>query len=125
MITTFRRAAVFAALFAALPAAAQNATRQYADASHCGAGSAFVVENAAEVPVTEIFVRVTGSSAWGPDRLGERILPRGERLELDPGQQIVDVLILTADNRALLAARQNACVISAIRVNGDRTLGIR
>lgn len=121
-----RRAALLG-LALALPAAAfaEAPRAAYADAGRCGGGSAFIVENQADAPVTEIFLRVTGAVAWGEDRLGERILAKGQTQEFDPGPQIVDVLMLRADGRAFLAARQDACRISAIRLNADGTLGLR
>lgn len=131
MTFTARRAALLTpallALAIALPmtAGAQTPPNRYADSSRCAQGSAFFVENRSEIPIAEIYVRVTGATGWGEDRLGERVLGRGERLDLDPGQQIVDVLMLTYDGRAQLAPRQNACVISWIRVNPARTLEIR
>ncbi len=126
-MTFIARRAALLALAVALPmtAGAQTAPRRYADSSRCSDGSAFFVENQADVPVTEIYVRITGASGWGEDRLGVRVLDRGERLDLDPGQQIVDVLMVTNDGRAVLAPRQSACVISMIRVKPDRTLEIR
>ena len=132
-MTFIARRAALMALIATLPLAASAQTmgqpaappRHYADSDRCAQGSAFSVENRSDIPVAEIYVRVTGSTGWGEDRLGERVLGRGERLDLDPGQQIVDVLMLTYDGRAQVAPRQNACVISRIRVNPDRTLEIR
>jgi hypothetical protein len=87
--------------------------------------SAFSIVNQGEAEIVEIYLRASGQTGnWGEDRLGERTLRRGERLRLDPGAGVHDVLLLTADGRAVAAMRQNACSLSVIRLEADGRLSL-
>jgi hypothetical protein len=94
-------------------------TRRYADANRCGDGSAFEVVNLSGATILEVYLRQSGGTGWGEDRLGERALRRGERLSLDPGAGRVDLLLLRAHGRAFLAMRQDPCAISRVTLAPD------
>ena len=96
--------------------------RPHADAARC-ANTAFEIVNQSGVDVVEIYLRASGQTGnWGEDRLGDRMLRRGQRQRFDPGPGVHDVLMLTADGRAVAAMRQNACSLSVIRLEPDGRL---
>jgi hypothetical protein len=119
-----QRLALVALLVPVTALAAPQPREPYADHARCGYGSAFIVENRSEQPVLQVYVRVTGAPEWGTDRLGEKVLAKGEAVELDIGPQIVDVLAVRADGRAFLTQRQHSCRLAIVRVEADRAVSI-
>lgn len=87
---------------------------QFADADRCRSGSAFAIQNRTGEDILEVYIRLSGSTGWGEDRLGEGVVSAGRSLEFDPGQGVWDVLLVRADGAVFSAMRQNACRISTI-----------
>jgi hypothetical protein len=97
----------------------------YADSERCPRSSIVIVNDSSDV-VREIYLRSSGAiNGFGEDRLGAtQLLRSGERLALDPGQGVFDLLVLRVKARPAALMRFNACDIAALHVTEDDVLAV-
>lgn len=102
--------ALLAAAVAATPAQAQNRF--------------FLVNQSAET-IQEAYVSSSRVTNWGPDILGQGVLPSGNRVWVTPtfGDCILDVRVVYAGGRSEERRGLNACSISTIAFGGGSGAG--
>ena len=102
--------ALLVAAFAATPAQAQNRF--------------FLVNSSAET-IQEAYVSSSRVQSWGPDILGQGVLPSGNRVWVTPtfGDCILDVRVVYAGGRSEERRGMNACAINTIAFGGGGGAG--
>jgi hypothetical protein len=92
----------------------------FADSERCRRSDIVIVNDTSDL-VREIYVRSSGSiNGFGEDRLGAtQMLRPGERLALDPGHGVFDLLVLRAQGRPLALMRFNTCDTAALHLTED------
>lgn len=76
------------------------------------------IANEAARPVQEVFLRASGTTAWGRDLLGEAVIRTGQAVEISPAVTgPVDVLVMTPDGQARALFRVNACALRRVTLS--------
>jgi len=81
------------------------------------------VANEAARPVQEIFVRASGTTAWGRDLLGEAVLRPGQTIEIAPALTgAVDLMVMAPDGTARALWRLDACAVRRVALSASFAL---
>lgn len=76
------------------------------------------IANEAGRPVQEVFIRASGSAAWGRDLLGDAVVRTGQAVEIRPtGTGLVDLMVMTPDGTARALFRVNACAVRRVTLS--------
>lgn len=118
--TAFRRRALLLAATLTLGAGATGASAQTA-APACNRSIALA--NEASRPVQEVFVRDSGTTAWGADLLGEAVLRPGASMVLTTGRTgMIDLMVLTPDGAARILSRFDPCAVRRVTLTANLEL---
>jgi len=68
--------------------------------------------------VNEVYASLAGNDRWGPDRLGDDIVPPGSSaiIRLPTGQCVYDVRVVFANGNSTERRRVNLCTVTELRV---------
>ncbi|UFN49017.1 hypothetical protein LPC08_23980 [Roseomonas sp. OT10] len=74
----------------------------------------FRIANGRGVAIQEIYVSSAQDQSWGPDRLGQNVLPGGQRLviRLPSGQCVNDIRVVFADGQASERRAVDTCALT-------------
>jgi hypothetical protein len=66
--------------------------------------------------IREFYASLTTEAAWGPDRLGQGVVPAGERfaLRLPEGDCLYDILLVWQDNQRVERRGVNLCEVTEL-----------
>lgn len=88
------------------------------DTARGGCAPRIAIANEAARPVQEVFLRASGTAAWGPDLLGEAVIRTGQALEIAPAVTgPVDLMVMTPDGQARALFRVNACALRRVTLS--------
>lgn len=82
-----------------------------------GGNPSFRFVNRSGMTVNEVYVSLTTDSSWGPDRLGQNVLPPGAALDIRLPQGrtcTVDIKVVYADGRAVERRGVETCSIQEL-----------
>lgn len=113
--------AALVALFAASPALAQDGFQRWID-----------VVNRTNVTLERFYATDVGTNSWGPDLLGDGVIPPGRQQRLEPtrGQQRrgfcrFDIRVTFANGEAVERRGVNLCEATAFVCTSTRSCGVR
>lgn len=74
----------------------------------------FRIANGRRVAIQEVYVSSVNEQGWGPDRLGQEVLPGGQRfvIRLPVGQCLNDIRVVYADGQASERRRVDTCALT-------------
>jgi hypothetical protein len=110
----------------AAPAPAAPGSRfTFADGGRCEQASITIINDGAQ-PIQEVYLRLSGTSSWGTDRLGDSVIAPGARRALPAGQITYDLLLVRADGQAFTVMRRTSCGVNGVvvKANGDLEIGM-
>lgn len=78
------------------------------------ADPSFRLTNRSGTTLNELYVSSAQDNAWGPDRLGQRVLPGGSQMivRLPMGQCVNDIRVVYANGQALERRGVNTCALT-------------
>lgn len=78
----------------------------------------FRLNNRASVTMQELYVSSSNDNGWGPDRLGQNVLPGGRAfvVRLPMGQCVNDIRAVFANGQALERRQVNTCALTDLHL---------